>query len=285
MPRHNTTRREFLQTSAAAALASGCAAGAADDEDKPLIAERPKPDTFKLAERFGKFLRVTDVTDGLDALGRADRCLLDQQIRPLWMGLRFWGPAVTMRVVPTNRTMPIVSRKDALRQHAIWREMGGWHAELKPHLKKGIVIVTSTNGAKECGYWGSNNSLDMQSQGVAGIVTDGNARDTDEIILQKNPVACRSIGRTIIPGRVELMDVNVTVGCGGVMVRPGDIIGCDWDGCLVVPIEIAEDVLAISARIAVDDKKARRRLYDRVGRKPDETVDWESAAEYYKDLL
>ena len=86
-------------------------------------------------------------------------------------------------------------------------------------------------------------------------------------------------------GRVELVEMNEAVGCGGVMVRPGDIIGCDWDGCLVVPIEIAEDVLAISARIAVDDKKARRRLYDRVGRKADETVDWESAAEYYKDLL
>jgi len=40
------------------------------------------------------------------------------------------------------------------------------------------------------------------------------------------------------------------------MVRPGDIIGCDWDGCIVIPIEVAEDVLAISARIAVDDKKA-----------------------------
>jgi hypothetical protein len=35
----------------------------------------------------------------------------------------------------------------------------------------------------------------------------------------------------------------------------------------------------------VDDKKARRRLYDKTGRKADETVDWESAAQYYKDLL
>jgi 4-hydroxy-4-methyl-2-oxoglutarate aldolase len=132
------------------------------------------------------------------------------------MGMRFWGPAVTMRVIPTNRRMPVIDRKDALRQHAIWREMGG---------------------------------------------------------------------RTIIPGRVELIDVEVPVGCGGVMVRPGDIVGCDWDGCLVVPLEVAEDVLAISARIAVDDKKSRRKLYDRVGRKPDETVDWEAAAEYFKDLL
>ena len=113
--------------------------------------------------------------------------------------------------------------------------MGGWHADVNKHLKPGCVIVTSTSGARECGYWGSNNSLDMMSRGVAGIVTEGNCRDTDEVIMQKCHVACRGIGRTIIPGRVELIDVQTAVGCGGVMVRPGDIVGCDWDGCIVVP--------------------------------------------------
>jgi regulator of RNase E activity RraA len=285
------SRRDFVLN--ATALLAASSALAATEEVKAQNPPQPaKPgngdagkDSYALAARFAKYLRVTDVTDGLDALGRADKCLIDRTIRPLWMGVRFWGPAVTMRVIPSYRPMPVISRKDALRQHAIWKEMGGWHAELNPHLKPGCVIVTSTSGAPECGYWGSNNSMDMQSRGVAGILTDGFARDTDEIILQKNPVASRGIGRTIIPGRVELMDVDMPVGCGGVMVRPGDIIGCDWDGALVVPLEIAEDVLAVAARIAVDDKKARRRLYDKTGRKPDETVDWESAAEYYKDLL
>jgi regulator of RNase E activity RraA len=276
------TRRNFLIASAALAAA---ATVQAQENPKPAQPAPKNADPYALAARFAKYLRVTDVTDGLDALGRADKCLFDRAIRPLWMGARFWGPAVTMRVIPSHRPMPIIGRKDALRQHAIWKEMGGWHAELNPHLKAGCVIVTSTSGAPECGYWGSNNSMDMQSRGVAGILTDGFARDTDEIILQKNHVASRGIGRTIIPGRVELMDVNTPVGCGGVMVRPGDIVGCDWDGAVVVPIEIAEDALAIAARIAVDDKKARRRLYERTGRKPDETVDWESAAEYYKDLL
>ena len=278
------SRRQFLVTSAVVAAGTGLLHAQGEDA-KPAAAPAKIPDAFALAQRFGQFLRVTDVTDGLDALGRADKCLPDPAIRPLWMGVRFWGPAVTMRVIPSHRMMPPVSRKEALRQHAIWKEMGGWHAELEPHLKPGCVIVTSTNGARETGYWGSNNSMDMQSRGVAGIMTEGFARDTDEIILQKNPVACRGIGRTIIPGRVELMDVNVAVGCGGVMVRPGDIVGCDWDGTVVVPIEIAEDVLAVAARIAVDDKKARRRLYEKTGRKPDETVDWEAAAQYYNDLL
>jgi 4-hydroxy-4-methyl-2-oxoglutarate aldolase len=285
------SRRDFmLATAALTAVAAATVTAQAQDAPRPVQQQQGGAaananDPYALAARFAKYLRVTDVTDGLDALGRADKCLLDRSIRPLWMGVRFWGPAVTMRVIPSHRMMPILTRKDALRQHAIWKEMGGWHAELNPHLKTGCVIVTSTSGAPETGYWGSNNSMDMQARGAAGILTDGFARDTDEIILQKNPIACRGIGRTIIPGRVELMDVNTPVGCGGVMIRPGDIVGCDWDGAVVVPIEIAEDVLAVAARIAVDDKKARRRLYDRTGRKPDETVDWESAAEYYKDLL
>ncbi len=280
------SRRDFLKTSALAAAAAG--AGFASPPHAPAAqakAASPQRDPYAVAARFNKFLRVTDVTDGLDAVGRADLTLMDPEIRPLWMGMRFFGPAVTMRVVPTNRRMPLVSRKDALKQHDIWGRMGGWHADVNPHLKPGCVIVMSTGGARECGYWGSNNSLDMMSRGVAGIVTEGNCRDTDEVIMQKCNVACRGIGRTIIPGRVELIDVQTTISCGGVMVRPGDIVGCDWDGCIVIPTEVAEDVLAVAAQIAVDDKKARRRLYDRLGRKPDESVDWEAAAAYFKDLL
>jgi 4-hydroxy-4-methyl-2-oxoglutarate aldolase len=285
----NSSRRDFLKISATAAVGFGMTqtfaaaepASRSSDQGKPVSSQGKDP--YAIAARFNKYLRVTDVTDGLDAVGRADLTLLDPLIRPLWMGMRFWGPAVTMRVIPTNRRMPVIDRKDALLQHSLWDKSGGNHASLS--TKPGCVVVTSTNGARECGYWGSNNSMAMQANGVVGIVTDGNARDTDEIILQKNPVACRGIGRTIIPGRVELMDVNVPVACGGVMIRPGDIVGCDWDGVVVVPIEVAEEVLFFAASIAIDDKKGRRRLYEKLGKAPDETVDWESVAEYFKDIL
>jgi regulator of RNase E activity RraA len=283
-----SSRREFLKNSAVVAAAAGAVPAAAQAQStaaQPAPPASGKKDPYAIAARFNKFLRVTDVTDGLDAVGRADLTLIDRSIRPLWMGMRFFGPAVTMRVVPTNRRMPPVPREQALQQHSIWGNMGGWRVQVDPHLKPGCVIVMSTSGAPECGYWGSNNSLDMMSRGVAGIVTEGYCRDTDEVIMQKCNVACAGIGRTIIPGRVELVEVETPIGCGGAMVRPGDIVGCDWDGCVVVPLEVAEDVLVVAARIAVDDKKGRRRLYDRLGRKPDETVDWEAAAAYFKDLL
>ena len=39
---------------------------------------------YALAARFAKFLRVTDVADGLDAVGRPSMTLMDRAIRPLW---------------------------------------------------------------------------------------------------------------------------------------------------------------------------------------------------------
>jgi hypothetical protein len=52
-----------------------------------------------------------------------------------------------------------------------------------------------------------------------------------------------------------------------------------------VPIEVAEEVLYFAAQIAIADKKARRKLYEALGKEPDETVDWEAAAAYFNDLV
>jgi 4-hydroxy-4-methyl-2-oxoglutarate aldolase len=70
-----------------------------------------------------------------------------------------------------------------------------------------------------------------------------------------------------------------------VLVRPGDIVGCDGDGALVVPAEVAEDVVRIAARILIDDAKGRRRLYDQLGMKHDQTVAAEEMEAFYADYL
>src|SRR5690242_17291254 len=73
-PMNEPSRRELLISSTVVAAGAGLLRA---EESKPAAAPAGNPDVYKLAERFGKFLRVTDVTDGLDALGRADKCLLD----------------------------------------------------------------------------------------------------------------------------------------------------------------------------------------------------------------
>ena len=40
---------------------------------------------YSLAKKF-RYLRLSDVSDGLDAVGRANVCLVDPAIRPLWPG-------------------------------------------------------------------------------------------------------------------------------------------------------------------------------------------------------
>src|ERR687885_1405579 len=186
-------------------------------------------DTYELAKKF-KHFRTTDVTDALDAVGRQEITLMDERIKPLWQGIRFWGPAITTRALPANKRMPVLSPEEAVRSHSIWfQEHGGMG--IKDAITPGCVVVTATGGCPEVGIWGSNNSMEMIALGAVGVVTDGYCRDTDELILQRTPIASRARGRTIIPGRCTFTGINEPVGCGGVLVRQGDIVGCDGDGC------------------------------------------------------
>lgn len=244
--------------------------------------ERGTVDPFELRKLY-RYLRVVDVCDALDGIGYFDLTLMSPEIRPLWLGMKFWGVAYTQRCVPANRPMwKLDTTEEIVDAHGIWfKEVPhARNAELKP----GHVIVTDTGGAKEVGFWGSANSMSMIVAGAVGIVTDGYARDTAELALQKTPVCARARGRTIIPGRIELVEVQTRIGCGGVQVRPGDIIGCDDDGIVVVPLEVAE-VVAIHARaVLLADMKDRDNLYRRLGKEPDETVDYRTVEEYYRQL-
>ncbi len=237
-------------------------------------------DPFEL-RRLYKYLRVVDVVDAMDGIGYFNIGLMSPEIRPLWPGMRFWGVALTVRCVPANRPMwPLKTTEEIVNAHGIWfKEMG--HIGFDDLIRPGHVIVTDTGGSGEVGFWGSNNSLGALARGAVGIVTDGYCRDTAEVALQKTPIAARARGRTIIPGRIQVVEVQTTIGCAGAQVRPGDIVGCDDDGIVVVPWEIAEEVAVHARAILLADMRGRRRLYERLGMTPDETVDYEAVEAYY----
>jgi regulator of RNase E activity RraA len=107
---------------------------------------------------------------------------------------------------------------------------------------------------------------------MAGVVTNGNCRDTDEIILEKIPVYSKYQGGGTRPGRIEAGAINRPVTVGGVLVRPGDIVVADGDGVVVVPREHVEKVAEIAWDIAKGDKGGRRKLYEKMGLRPDATV-------------
>ncbi|MBN1642599.1 MAG: RraA family protein [Anaerolineae bacterium] len=232
-------------------------------------------DTAALLAQYAG-LRVTDVCDGLDAVGLIDTCTMDWQIRPLWRDTerfqhRICGTAHTVRFVPTNRVAP---RPLPVAEYKAWKAT--WYRELAPGPKEpihpGEIIVIDAAEVGDVGFIGSNNALGWIVAGARGVVTNGGCRDTDELIVQRVPVYSRRIARGIRPGRLEWDAENVPIACGGVRVYPGDIVVADGDGVIVVPIAHAETVASIAREIANDDKRGRRAKYGAAGLAADDTL-------------
>ena len=222
-------------------------------------------------------LRVTDVCDGMDAVGLQDVGLMDKEIRPLWRDIesfkhRVYGIAHTVRFVPTNRRAPVFA---TVAEHNTWKR--GWYSQLArgpitSEIRVGDVIVIDAAGIGDCGFIGSNNSLGWLAAGARGAVTNGGARDTDELIKQQVPVYSCGVSRGIRPGRLELESTNQPVTCGGVFVRPGDVLVADGDGVIVVPWEKALSVAEAAIQVQERDKQGRRKLYEKLNLPEDFTV-------------
>jgi 4-hydroxy-4-methyl-2-oxoglutarate aldolase len=226
-------------------------------------------------------LRVTDVCDGMDLIGLQDVGLMDNDIRPLWRDEehfthRFVGLAVTVRYVPSDvrvgqNSFPTVEGFKEFKGRQYGRAPDPWTAVVKP----GDAVVMDTQGVLEGGNIGSNNSLGWVEKGVVGVVTNGGARDTDEIVKLKHPPVYLKNGhstRGVRPGRMLTESFNFPISCGGVLVYPGDVIVADGDGVIVVPRERALEVGRLAREIHLGDEKGRRGRFDRLGLPLDETV-------------
>jgi 4-hydroxy-4-methyl-2-oxoglutarate aldolase len=255
-----------------------CPQGAeAKEQDKTLIPVKKysREEDEKILKLY-EGLRVADVSDGMDMVGLQDVGLMDPEIKPLWRDLenfehRICGLAVTVRYVPTNKR----ARRMTLAEFEEWE--GQWYEQLSPEpfvelLRPGSVIVIDGEQDRDTGSIGSNNSLLWKTKGARGIITSGGARDTDEVIKEKIPLYLKRIGRGIRPGRNEVESVNRPVMCGGVLVRPGDVVVADGDGVIVVPREEAEAVAKAARKILDSDKAERRELYQKLKMPLDKTV-------------
>jgi regulator of RNase E activity RraA len=228
-----------------------------------------------------KNLRLTDVLDGMDLIGLQDIGLMYNEIRPLWrenFTHCVTGFAVTVRYVPTDQRVGTNSfaSVDEAKQ---WKGQqygrasdNGWLQASKP----GDVLVMDVNGVFECGNIGSNNSMGWAEHGIAGVITNGGARDTDEIIkTQAIPVYCENgySTRGIRPGRLIIESYNFPISCAGVLVYPGDLIVADGDGVIVVPREHALEVGKLAREVMVGDQRSRLERYKDLGIPLDETVE------------
>jgi regulator of RNase E activity RraA len=93
--------------------------------------------------------------------------------------------------------------------------------------------------------------------GVRAVIIEGAVRDVEALEMLKLPV----YSRAICPGGCNKDgggEIGTIIACGGVAVRPGDIIIADRDGITVVPLEDAE-VVAAASRKKVNAENQRMR--------------------------
>jgi 3-hexulose-6-phosphate synthase / 6-phospho-3-hexuloisomerase len=181
-------------------------------------------------------ISTSTVSDILDRMGLD--CLVSG-IRAVSEGFRLVGPAVTIKEVSgLAGTYTIEDFK-----------MG----KVIDTAQQGDVLVFD-NAGKEISTWGGMASTAAKVKGIEGVVIDGGSRDADEVVELDFPVFSRHITPRGARTRIRMLEMNGTVQCGGIRVRPGDIVMADRTGILVIPGEKAGEILDIARKTEEGEK-------------------------------
>ena len=194
-------------------------------------------------------LYVAAVCDILDEMGYRNQ-EMHQRLRPLLPDIRncgFIGRARTVRWMET----------DHIPENPYELEIA-----FMDSLKPGDVAVHSTDAAGTNAPWGELMSTVAKRNGAAGCVCDSQIRDCIKIIELGFPVFYAGIRPLDSKGRAAVMAYDVPVKCGDVLVKTGDIIFADFDGIVVVPEDVSQEVFKRSAEKVNSENLSRKELME-----------------------
>lgn len=176
--------------------------------------EAPRLDR-RLMEAFSEFATpdISDLLNRLYAVDPAIRCLTREHHT-------LCGPATTVKVFPGDNLMV--------------------HKSLDVARPGDIVVVDA--GHSSAAVLGDLVATKARHRGIAGFIVDGLIRDLPATLPLDIPIFAR--GTTPVgPLHRGPGEINYPVCCGGVVVSPGDLIIADAAGIVVVPQEIAPELL------------------------------------------
>ena len=204
----------------------------------------PVEDKQKLPSALKAKLQAAP-TAGLSAQlrnrGNVD-CFIER-VFPQTTGTKLVGVARTLRFIPF--------REDLFQSH------GGGLNEQKAvfdSVREDEVIVIEARGTRKAGTLGDILALRAQANKAAGVVTDGAVRDYEEVKRIGLPVFSQGPHPSVLGRKHVPWDSDITIACGGAAVQPGDIIVGDDDGVLVIPRDIAEEVVDAALKKEHEDE-------------------------------
>jgi len=190
----------------------------------------------KLLKRFEQ-LYTGAVNDVL-----REYCLLEQalpgRIRPLREYRTVAGFAFTVKSAPNVK---------------IRGEME-FRVQMLDEMHENAFVVWDTSRDDKATLWGGVMTASAKSKKVKAACIDGGIRDTHQILEAEFPVFYEYRTSNGSLGRCLITHYQVPIKVGDVTVRPGDIVLGDIDGVLVVPRDIAYDVLIRAEEIKENEK-------------------------------
>ena len=172
-------------------------------------------------------------------------------VRPLRPDLRLVGEALTLRYVPAREDVGMdVDYDNRTNVQRLAVEAIG----------PGQVMVIDARGDTGAASFGQILATRIRARGAAGLVTDGALRDTTGFASLDLPAYCAGAHATTSAVRHHPVEMNVPIGCGGVLVMPGDVVVGDAEGVVVIPAGLAESV----AHGAAEQERLESFLLDKV---------------------
>jgi 4-hydroxy-4-methyl-2-oxoglutarate aldolase len=193
----------------------------------PARFERLKPG---LLDRLGHLTSIgSEVSDILDQLGLTT--VVGGDAMQHRTGSRtVVGHALTLAYLPERqRAGPAQGR---LAHHTVAAMAG-----------RGDVLVVAAASELEASILGGQGAQALQAAGVAGAIVDGAIRDLEEIADTELGVWSRALSPRSGVGRLEATGINQAIACGGVQVRPGDLVVADCSGVAFVPLTAIPEVI------------------------------------------
>jgi regulator of RNase E activity RraA len=108
----------------------------------------------------------------------------------------------------------------------------------------GEVLIAAAGGSNRSGIWGELLSTAASNRGCVGAIVHGCVRDVGKIAKMGFPVLASGTRVYDSQNRQMVIQIDVPVELGGVIIHPRDLVFCDDDGMVVIPQEIEEEVIS-----------------------------------------
>jgi regulator of RNase E activity RraA len=127
------------------------------------------------------------------------------------------------------------------------------------------LSIWSGGGAEGVCFFGELIARGMQHRGSVGALVDGGIRDIEWLARMNYPVFARYRTPVQSIGRWQVNAWQVPVYLPGatsarVVIRPGDFVLADFDGAIVIPAELATEVLIKAEALTEKEQRIREDL-------------------------